>query len=135
MEEKFLILNLTDVPVMQSVGELLRGWAMGTQTLPATPEATKQALADAGLIFVDSVERVVLHQSTSEELHVVLPRARSLEIARQEIEDNPLGYGIQKHYTDFVHDRDENGGLFDDPGEVLTFYDFRLADYCLQHCM
>lgn len=141
MAGKLLITNLDQPAVVRAAGALIRTWAVNL-TLPAggTDQiggtSVRDLLAAAGVTFADPSIRVVLHQSTDTELHIHLPPKASLETAIQEITANPLGYSIAAPYRDFIVDKICNGGQgYDQPNEILPFYDYRIGDYTLQHCM
>lgn len=133
---KLLIQNLDQVPPIRRVGAKLREWTFDNSLWEGkTPQQIKDELADEGLEFDNGVDGVVVTQSQNNMLHIVLPPADSLTSVIKEIKTDPPNYKIQKHYFHFVRDRDSGGDLFDEESEVLDFYDFRLGDYTLQHCM
>lgn len=141
MAGKLLITNLDQPAIVRKAGALIRTWALnltlqpgGTETIGGT--SVRALLEAEGVTFADPNIRVVLHQSTETELHIHLPPKASLETAIQEITANPLGYSIAVPYRDFIVDKICSGGQgFDTPAEILPFYDYRIGDYTLQHCM
>ena len=140
MPANLLITNLDDTTILRAVGAKVREWIL-TKELP--PNGTEEIdgtkvidlLKQAGLQFVPSVTKVVVHQSTDSVLHIVLSHKGALQSGLAAIEANPEGYNIQPHYREFVRDREANGGNFVSRDQVKAFYDFRIGDYTLQHCM
>lgn len=141
MPRKLLITNLDNPAAVTAAGALIRGWALAPQNPPPQGidsiggKTIKAHLESAGIEFAPSVTRVVLHQSTNTEMHIVLSPKDSLQSALDDINANPSGYEITGPIKDIVLDRRDHGTNFDEPHEVLPFYDFRIGDYTLQHCM
>lgn len=133
---RLLIQNLNDPATVTAAGELFRSWTMDpTQWQGLSDAQVLDALKKAGLKFEPSVTGVHVMQSTTSTLQIRLPPAECLQQGRDDIEDNHTDYKLPDIITDFVEDRRTGGPLYDEPHEVLHFYDFRLGDYTLQHCM
>lgn len=135
---RVLIKNLDKSDVVKKAGELLKEWALDdgtddskTHWWDMTPEQRLDALKATGLEFEGSVKRISIFQSDEATLKLTLPPAECLRVALDEIATNPRGYRITDIYVDFV----KNPTKYDESHELLPFYDFRIGDYILQHCM
>ena len=113
-----------DGPALAKFGKTLRDLIEAGQT--PTQTQVRNAINASGLSISDDIE-ISVNQNTNSVLHVTLPSPEQLASKISTIEAG--NYVLNDVFCEFCN----NGNPTKD--EALDFYNFRLGDYVLQHCM
>ncbi|QDL94951.1 hypothetical protein FDP22_24130 (plasmid) [Paroceanicella profunda] len=131
------VFNMNDPVVLRAMGALVRKWVLKDKVPVGDSKGALKDMYKAGITLQDKdgneLERkhcpikVIVHQNSEDEFHIVVPAKEQLEDILDRVENDP-GYTLDQEFMTFLMPPAKT------KEQRMSFYDFRLGDYVLQHC-